>query len=64
MDFAPSARAADLTARVAEFMAAEIAPVEDEVPRCGSEPGEDEQDQDGPPSFSGVGVHGLVPADR
>ena len=28
MDFAPSARAADLTARVAEFMAEEIAPVE------------------------------------
>ena len=28
MDFAPSARAADLTARVAEFMASEIAPVE------------------------------------
>jgi acyl-CoA dehydrogenase len=28
MDFAPSARAADLTARVTEFMAAEIAPVE------------------------------------
>src|SRR3954452_15523913 len=28
MDFAPSARAADLTARVADFMAAEITPVE------------------------------------
>jgi acyl-CoA dehydrogenase len=28
MDFAPSARAADLTARVAEFMAAEVTPVE------------------------------------
>jgi acyl-CoA dehydrogenase len=28
MDFAPSARAADLTGRVAEFMAAEITPVE------------------------------------
>ncbi len=28
MDFAPSARAADLTARVTEFMAAEITPVE------------------------------------
>ena len=28
MDFAPSARTADLTARVAEFMAAEVTPVE------------------------------------
>ena len=28
MDLAPSPRAADLTARVAEFMAAEITPVE------------------------------------
>ena len=28
LDFAPSARAADLTARVAAFMAEEIAPVE------------------------------------
>ena len=32
MDFAPSPRAADLTARVAEFMATEITPVEAGVP--------------------------------
>jgi acyl-CoA dehydrogenase len=33
MDFAPSARAADLTARVADFMATEITPVEPEYHR-------------------------------
>src|SRR3954464_6245913 len=33
MEFAPSARAADLTARVAEFMATEIAPIEGQYHR-------------------------------
>ena len=33
MDFAPSLRAADLTARVADFMATEITPVEGDYHR-------------------------------
>ena len=33
MDFAPSPRAADLTARVADFMATEITPVEGDYHR-------------------------------